>query len=226
MKGVAKKGAPSALTDWLALESPEWKPAYNVFSGAPKHQTHDALLKEQGGVCVYCGKRLRLDRSDSHIEHFRPQTFYNALTPPDLTLSYQNLVVSCGPNSLPIGHVDRKPVICGEAKGDWFEETNHVDPTHPGCPDRFSYGLSGLAVAAASNDAAAKKMIEVLRLNDDSLTYERSVLISGLQADIDSGAIMLANKVDEIAFFQTADEAGRLPDLGHVAIRYLMVELV
>jgi hypothetical protein len=122
--------------------------------------------------------------------------------------------------------VDRKPVICGEAKGDWFDEAIHVDPTDPLCPDRFSYGLSGLVIPAASNDAAAEKMIDVLRLNEESLVYERGVLIAGIQADIDGGAITPITKDDEIAFFGTLDSEGQLPDLGHVAIRYLRVELV
>ncbi len=226
MKGVVKNGAPASLEDWLSLENEEWKPTYGSFSGAPKHQTHEALLKEQGGVCVYCGKRLSLDRSDSHIEHFRPQTTYNATTPPDLTLEYYNLIVSCGPNDLPIGHQDRKPVICGEAKSDWFDENEHVHPADQNCPERFSYGLSGAALAADSQDGAANRMIEVLRLNDDSLVYERGVLLTGLEEAIVSGEIDLTTKEGDIAFFQSVDDSDRLPDLGHVAVRYLQVELL
>lgn len=65
MKGAAKTTPPVALTEWLSLKNDDWNPTYGVFSGAPKHQTHEALLREQGGVCVYCGKRLSLDRNDS-----------------------------------------------------------------------------------------------------------------------------------------------------------------
>ena len=221
---MVKSSAPATLTDWLELANADWQPTWGTFSGAPKQGTHEALLNEQGGVCVYCGKRLSLDRSDSHIEHFRPQTAYNSVTPPDLTLDYHNLVISCGPNNFPVGHNDRKPVICGEAKDGWFDEAQHVNPTDPACPERFTYGLSGSVFASEPDDGAANRMIEVLRLNDESLVYERSVLLSGVEAAIAAGEIEGAAKGDEIAFFQATDGSGRLPDLGHVAVRYLQVE--
>lgn len=225
MKGVIKGVAPASLTEWLALANDEWTPTYADFRGTPKHETHDALLAEQGGVCVYCGRGLLLDRSDSHIEHFRPQTSFNAATPPDLTLTYSNLVVSCGPNSLPVGHPDRRPTVCGEAKDDWFDDALHVDPVDPTCMARFSYGTSGLISTKVTPDDAATKMIQILNLNDETLRYERGILLSGIESDIAEGLVTAANKDQEIAQFLTLTEHGTLPSWGHVAVRYLQDEL-
>ncbi|MNT54797.1 hypothetical protein D3C72_1919850 [compost metagenome] len=101
-----------------------------------------------------------------------------------------------------------------------------MHPADQNCPERFSYGLSGAALAAESQDGAANRMIEVLRLNDDSLVYERGVLLTGLEEAIVSGEIDLTTKEGDIAFFQSVDDSDRLPDLGHVAVRYLQVELL
>ena len=225
MKGVLKGTCPAPLATWLALANPEWTPTYGAFSGQPKTETHDALLVEQKGVCVYCGRALSPDRSDSHIDHFRPQEKFNSAYPPDLTLAYQNLVVSCGRNRLPARHPDRRPVICGEAKDNWFDATLHVDPTDVNCETRFAYGTSGLISPKSTPDAAAAKMIEILNLNEESLKYERSVLILGIEFDILAGKITSISKLDELDQYRKTPEGGYLPTFAHVAARYIEDEV-
>jgi hypothetical protein len=126
---------------------------------------------------------------------------------------------------LPLGHPNRLPTVCGEAKGNWFDNALHVDPTALGCAGRFSYGTSGLISSKVSSDDAATKMIDVLNLNDEMLRYERGVLLSGIEFDIASGAINVFNKDQEIAHFVTVTSSGTLPSWGHVAARYLQDEI-
>lgn len=191
-----------------------------------KAGTHDALLAEQMGVCVYCGRALSPDRHDSHIDHFRPQAKFNQESLPDLTLSYQNLVVSCGPNRCPIGSAKRRASTCGEAKGDWFDDALHVDPTDENCGSRFAYGTSGMVLPKANQDRAAEKMVSVLNLNENSLSYERSIIISAIEKDIIDGIITSSNKEAEISYFLNPTQNSVISTFAHVAARYIEDEIM
>ncbi|WP_225896261.1 retron system putative HNH endonuclease [Amazonocrinis nigriterrae] len=88
MKYINKNEEPSKFTCWKALENDDWKPSWNVFQAPEKPIVHDALLKEQGYICSYCG--MRITRETSHIEHLKPRSSY-----PHLALEYTNLIASC-----------------------------------------------------------------------------------------------------------------------------------
>lgn len=221
MRGVIKQDCPAPLANWLALSNENWTPTYGEFRGPPKTGTHSSLLTEQMGVCVYCGRALRPDRNDSHIDHFRPQARFNADNPPDLTLSYSNLVVSCGPDRYPVGHPLRRNATCGESKGDWFDNDCHIDPTEENCQARFSYGMSGEIFPSSTRDVAAKTMIEVLNLNEKSLSYERNVIVLGIESQINDGTINVENMQNEIELFRMANQNGFALSLSHVAARYI-----
>jgi uncharacterized protein (TIGR02646 family) len=173
------------------------------------------------GVCVYCGRSLSPERHDSHIDHFRPRAKFNAENPPNLTLSYSNLVVSCGRNDFPLGHPQRQSATCGKAKGDWFDNDRHIDPTEDNCNLRFSYGMNGEIFPSISEDIAAETMIKVLNLNETVLSYERKLILLEIENEITNGVINPENMEDEIASFKIPTENGFVSNLSHVAARYI-----
>lgn len=71
MKYVGKGQAPPAFELWKVQGDEGWAPAYGDLQQPEKGELHAALLKEQGWVCCYCGRRVH--KVDSHIEHYRPQ---------------------------------------------------------------------------------------------------------------------------------------------------------
>ena len=48
--------------------------AYDDLQQPERGATERSLFAEQTGQCVYCGRKIALDRNQHyHIEHFRPQ---------------------------------------------------------------------------------------------------------------------------------------------------------
>jgi uncharacterized protein (TIGR02646 family) len=215
MKYSAKGPPPQTLVDWLGGD---WVPTWAAFQNPEKGDVHESLLAEQEFVCCYCGRSLKGDRSDSHIDHFRPQKTHNGKGMPDLTLAYGNFVASCGPPGR-----NGRPSTCGDAKGDQFNESSCVEPWDPGCEQRFAYGSFGVIGAAVTGDAAAETMIKFLNLLDESLVLDRRTLLSAFEADIAGGLITAANVSAEIQRLRTP-EAGRRVGFSHIAARYLEVE--
>jgi uncharacterized protein (TIGR02646 family) len=212
LKYSTKQAPPACLTDWLAQENEDWQPSFGTLQNPEKSGTHSALLNEQRDVCAYCGRSLKADRTDSHIDHFQPQARF-----PDLALDYGNFFASCGPSHLPHPSAKTLPRTCGDAKGDWFDDQFHIKPSEPGCEQRFTYGTTG-EIFATPGDQAALNMILHLRLDDSTLKYERGQIIQEVEQAIAQGHTSAA---DEILLRRTPGPQGRLPSLGHVAARYL-----
>ncbi len=165
MRGCHAKSEPQALTDWLALESDDWQPAYS-FPSDVRGRVIDALAEAQRKLCVYCGKELDFSAPGKsyHIEHFRPQNAYS-----HLEVSLSNLFLSCGQESAQ----GNRSETCGTAKDDWFDDDLHVEPHYPACTERFRFFLTGEITAATDTDTAAKTMIDKLNLNHPELKKER-----------------------------------------------------
>lgn len=206
------------------MENDDWKPTYNSLSGQPKHDVHNSLIAEQGYVCAYCGRSLKDDRTDSHIDHFWPQSDFGPGNVDDRSLNYDNFHASCGPASLPMAP-NNLPFTCGQAKDDWYDLEHFIQPRDPGCERRFRYGASGNISATAEDDLAAKNMIKALALANASLAYERSVVLKEIESAIygkeDDRQILQA----EIDLWRSPiDWRGQLRGFGHVAARYLELE--
>ena len=220
MKYSAKGTPPQVYVDWLAKANDDWIPSYKSLQNPEISAVRKALLIEQEFVCCYCGRALREDHTDSHIDHFRPQGVYDGRLHADLTLSYENFVASCGPPGR-----GGRPSTCGDARGDQFDETAHVEPWDPACERRFLYGSSGIIQASVVNDAGAGMMIKILKLHDRSLVLERRALLAAFEKDIATGAITAENVTEEIQRLRTATD-GRRIGFSHVAARYLELEFV
>ncbi len=185
MRGSHEKTAPAALQDWQALENSDWRPSY-PFPGDVRKSVVEALRQAQRGLCVYCGRRLHLDRPGRfHIEHFRPRSAY-----PDLSVNFANLFLSCGPEA----DAGEPSGTCGNAKGDRFDETGCVEPGYPACTHRFRFLLTGKVAPRSDSDAGAGAMIELLRLNHRELTKDREDILDR----IDGGSLDLSDFVNPV----------------------------
>lgn len=170
MKGSRKSNAPTQFLEWLADESEDWKPKYRDLAGDLKNAVRERLYAEQRGLCVYCGRRLDLKSPGKsyHIEHFRPRETY-----PALQLDHTNLYLSCGQED-----ANGNPApTCGNVKGNWFDETNHVFPEYDVCTRRFRFSLNGTIDVADEADSAATTMIKVLNLNHPELVKDRETVL-------------------------------------------------
>jgi uncharacterized protein (TIGR02646 family) len=154
MKRIRKTHAPQALSDWIK-ENKDLNCKYDDLVGNPAHVALKAqLLKEQGYLCAYTGKRICVDTS--HIEHLKPQNKCIDLEDVD----YRN-VVACFPKdggntSLGYG---------ATFKGGWWDESEFVSPCQEGCERRFSFGWTGKVAPTLTDDSAAIKTIQILGLN-------------------------------------------------------------
>lgn len=181
MKGSRKLEAPNEYGNWLALRSEDWHPRYCDMPIEVKEALRAKLFDDQRGLCVYCGRRLSMERpgKSSHIEHFRPQRSYS-----QLDVVYSNLFLSCGQqdgNGLPA-------TTCGTYKADRFDERNYVYPSYPDCTDRFRFLLTGQIVPSADDDNAADYMIGCLAIDHPELKKDREdvlALIDGGVLEID-----------------------------------------
>jgi uncharacterized protein (TIGR02646 family) len=208
MKHVAKERSPEDFEAWKALANDRWTPTYGDLQNPQKRIVHDALLKEQGWVCCYCGREI--SAQDSHIEHFRPQEMA-----PELALEFDNLFASCIREREP-----GAPLHCGHAKGNEFFEDKYISPLDPGCERRFQYMLDGALSPVVPDDAAAHYMTELLKLDLAFLRNRRRNVLAPV-FDVD----FLSTASDEELLLLAAanrepDTTGKLPSFGHVIARF------
>jgi uncharacterized protein (TIGR02646 family) len=210
VKYITKREEPESFKAWkeLARTTPNW--GYSYLQNPEKKELHEALIREQGYICCYCG--MRITRESSHIEHLKPQS----TTDPDLTLEYTNLLASCQREREP-----KKPVHCGIAKDDWYDEDLIVSPLTPNCTDFFIYTDDGqiLATDAIEKKAAATTTIERLCLNIPKLIAMRKEVINKLLADIDE--LTDEEKQKLIQGFEQPDANGRYDEFCAV-IAYIL----
>ena len=212
MKYITKGEEPESFKTWKALArtTPNW--GYSYLQNPEKKELHEALIREQGYICCYCG--MRITRESSHIEHLKPQS----TTDPDLTLEYRNLLASCQREREP-----KKPVHCGIAKDDWYDEDLMVSPLKSNCTDFFIYTDDGqiLATDAIEKNAAATTTIERLCLNIPKLIAMRKEVINKLLADIDIDELTDEEKQKLIQGFEQPDTDGRYDEFC-AAIAYIL----
>lgn len=212
MKYIKKGEEPESFKAWKALAktTPNW--GYSYLQNPEKRELHDALLREQGYICCYCG--MRITRESSHIEHLIPQS-----TPdPDLSVEYTNLLASCQREREP-----RKPIHCGVAKEDWYDENLMVSPLKQNCSDFFIYTDDGqiLDTDIPEKKAAATATIDRLCINIPKLTAMREEVIKNLLADIDIDELTDEERQKLVQGFEQPDANGQYEEFWG-AIAYIL----
>lgn len=138
----------------------------------------DGLFEEQGGLCAYTGRKIRLETSprrvvDFHLEHLIPQAHCSYGQDSD----YKNLV-ACWPRP----NFGSEPPFGARKKGDWpspAEAHLFVSPLDHSCTARFSFNHRGEISPAKQDDEAARETIKKLGLNHDQLKELRRSAIRG-----------------------------------------------
>ena len=211
MKYIEKNQPPKEFIDWQNSANENWQPSWNNFQKPQKTLVHQSLLKEQGFICCYCGRRI--DLADSHIEHFKPRNKY-----PDLQLDYANLLASCqGESEAP----PPTPVHCGHKKDAWYEENLMVSPLNRNCTEFFRYTDDGqiLATKEVDKQEAAKTTIEKLALNIHKLQKMREGAIEGILDGLDVTDTQTIQKL--INAFEKPNQNGEYEEFCHVVLYVL-----
>ena len=190
MRYIKKEQEPQSFANWKALENDDWKPTYSTLRGQIKSDVHEALLKEQGYTCCYCG--MSITKGISHIEHLQPQNEKDPDSSKDLALAidFNNLLASCGfSDKSKMSDPEYKNVLhclqhCGCKRGN---NSLAVSPLQPDCADFFRYDggedIEIRAVEDPDKKQFAVNTIETLNLNETRLMAMRGSAIKGaLQA--------------------------------------------
>ena len=173
MRWIRKPPEPRALTEWRALHSSDVNYGYALLRSSQQtiRAVTDALLREQGGLCAYTGRRI--DTRSCHIEHPKAQAHCS----PQETVSYNNMV-ACYPSPNP----DRRTPYGAEQKGSWphpSEQHLFVSPLDQTCEERFAFNLRGEIREQEDNDQAAKTTIQKIGLDHHELIAFRKAAIQG-----------------------------------------------
>jgi uncharacterized protein (TIGR02646 family) len=212
VKYIKKGEEPESFKTWKALArtTPNW--GYSYLQNPEKRELHEALIREQGYICCYCGMRITWE--SSHIEHLKPQS----LPDPDLSVDYTNLLASCQREREP-----KKPIHCGVAKDDWYDENLMVSPLKQNCKDFFIYTDDGqiLATDASEKNAAATKTIKQLRLDIPKLKAMREEVIKNLLVGIDVFTLTEEEKQKLLQGFEQPDANGQYQEFCG-AIAYIL----
>ncbi|MBR8828894.1 MAG: TIGR02646 family protein [Gomphosphaeria aponina SAG 52.96 = DSM 107014] len=207
MKYIKKEQPPQTFTHWKAQENEDWKPHWDNFRGKEKFAVHNTLLKEQGYICCYCGRRI--SSKTSHIEHLKPRTNY-----PNLALEYGNLLASCQGESEEPPPI---PVHCGHKKKDWYDKQLMVSPLDNNCADFFRFTEAGEILPKNDPDKqAAITTIERLGLNIDKLKKMRKKAIEAILDVIEKEEIEAL-----IKGFETPDLEGKYEEFSGALIYIL-----
>ena len=173
MRWIRKLPEPDALTEWRARYSSDINFGYGLLRSSQEtiRTVTDALLREQGWLCAYTGRRI--DTDTCHIEHLKAQTHCS----PGETVSYSNMV-ACYPSPNP----ERRTPYGAEQKGSWphpSEQSLFVSPLNQTCEERFVFNLRGHIREQEDNDEAAKTTIEKIGLDHRELVAFRRAAIQG-----------------------------------------------
>lgn len=135
--------------------------------GAPRHRLKEALLKEQGHICAYCGKRIR--KENSILEHIEPRSEFKRLQ-----FDYYNLVLSCDGNKNESSRLNH----CDKNKGNNEIEVNPVHNYYE-WEENFCYHIDG-SITTKTDKSDYKDALAVLNLNNQTLSRRRKAALKGL----------------------------------------------
>jgi uncharacterized protein (TIGR02646 family) len=173
MKYIQKGKEPENFSKWKAKQkSSDVNYDFNSLRKPEKPEVHNSLLSEQGYICCYCC--MRVEQSNSHIEHLDPQSKTDA----ELSVEYTNMLASCGRDTYEPEY--RWPEYCGHKKADL---AIGVSPLQANCEEFFDYSTTGEILPANNLDDPkdAQTTIEVLGLNHYDLTEGRKQAFEALK---------------------------------------------
>jgi uncharacterized protein (TIGR02646 family) len=167
LRRIAKTHPPSSFLTWKRTETVLGNCTFKNLQDPQKGDLKAYLLKEQGYLCAYTGRRI--SPLDSHLEHLKPQT--ECSTGEDV--DYRNLV-ACFPGD----GGDKSYGYGAPVKADWWDSILFVSPISHNCERNFVFEWSG-KIKASTSTAPALETIKRLGLDHDDLTKLRRKAIAG-----------------------------------------------
>jgi uncharacterized protein (TIGR02646 family) len=171
MKYISKQSQPERLLAWIHSKEGYEKGvpvvwSYNDMPSDVREAVKVSLIREQGALCCYTGRRITLETS--HIEHLKPQ---------DLCVNHEDTDYLNLLAAYPGSNDHEKCEYGAHAKKNWYKEHEFVHPRRRDCETRFSYRLDGKIAAHNKQDEAAKETISQLRLDHRKLEGLREAAI-------------------------------------------------
>jgi uncharacterized protein (TIGR02646 family) len=195
---IKKESPPDFLIEWKNNFQRRYRRIakyQDLNSTDEKSKLKNTLIKEQKGLCCYCGSMIAYKLS--HIEHLRPQHNNS-----DKDLAYDNLLVSCNGTDLTFTN------HCGHKKDRWFEE-KMVFPTDEECLQFFDFDYLGRIKPSTKVSHSKEANITIEKLNLDSvvLTKLRKSAIEAVLYEEELTEEVIENL---ILIYQKPDEEGNL----------------
>jgi uncharacterized protein (TIGR02646 family) len=182
VRPIRKGPEPASLTTYRLRGDA----TYEGYPERDKDQLRRALLREQRGICCYCGGKIVAARGGMKIEHWQSQSAY-----PREQLAYWNLLGACmGGEGQP-----RESQHCDTYKGDRELSRNPADPAHwPGLAVRFR----GDGEIRADFEPLNQELDDVLHLNLAVLKNRRKAVLDGFTSAIrKTGAVAWERRLAE-----------------------------
>lgn len=220
MKFVRKAGAPHAYRAWR--KTMKGQPNEDFPHGLQnplKKELHDALLHEQGYLCAYTMKRVGY--ATSHIEHIKPESVCREEVRGS-DLDYENMV-ACFPKE----GMETAYRYGAQKRGSWWDNdgAEFITPLNPACERHFRFDGEG-NIKAVGELAAAKKTIEKLGLDHETLTEDRKLAIQVfVYGDKGDDPISIPKAKAGMASMGRPNRAGEFPEFC-VAIRHALEDHV
>lgn len=155
MKYIKKRNEPVSLKKFRAI------PGARYDDYREKDELRQALILEQGFICCYCLRRIKLETM--HIEHWKPQSLY-----PQNQLDYKNLLAACDGNEGKPLHLQH----CDKRKGN-REIT--INPTHPSCETLEKFRSNGEVYS--DNETVDQELNTILNLNIQTHIINRKYVL-------------------------------------------------
>ena len=171
MKFISKDPPPAKLVAYRQRPNATY---YGFRRGKARYkETKEALAREQGFICCYCGKRLLCD-ANTHIEHLYAQG-----TPlyEEMQLDYETNLLACCDGGTVLrsqGAIDPSQLYCEAVKG---SNIIPVSPLTIECEDKFVYSQNGEVVGCSKD---AEVTIKILNLNSPLIKNQRKAAIKSL----------------------------------------------
>ena len=209
MKAITKGPEPESL----AAHRNEPYSSYDNYAAEAKDDLRRVLVSEQRGLCCYCMRRIRPERTSMKIEHWRCRAQY-----PEEQLRYQNLLGAC------LGGQGERPrkQHCDTSKRNQDLAWNPADPTYD-IAARIGYDSDG---SIRSDDTTFDGQLKgVLNLNCAELKSHRKGILDAILAWSEHEAARTGRPVPRERLLQRRDDhvrgAGELPPYCQVTVWWL-----
>lgn len=173
MRFIEKGPEPSELAAWTSEANESWRPSYDDdLTSNDRRAILEALKREQGHLCGYCGSPIGEVEGDAHIEHVITQEECKRTGRRHLLTDYRNLLGSCSDDR------PRVPKHCGHARG---TKPVPVTPYQPDCGGYFVFRDDGSIHASRDplKHGPAEETIRNLALHIPKLKAARAAAIDG-----------------------------------------------